>query len=181
MSWPYAYTPAIWPSVFTVLLLVALSVYAWQRRSVPGALVFAVNCLIAAPWAAGSVMELAAVDVECKIFWFQFQGVWMGPAATAAACFALEYAWPGRWLTRRNLALLSIPPLLILAMILTNDLHHLIWRGFAYDGTVIPLRGLGNLISVAYGYGLGIVNLVVFAWLFLRSGGNPGAPTCPAH
>jgi signal transduction histidine kinase len=169
MSWPYAYTPAIWPSVLTVLLLVALSVYAWQRRGVPGALVFAVVCLIAAPWAAGSVMELAAVDVECKIFWLKFQGAWQLPAATASACFVLEYAWPGRWLTRRNLALVSIPPLLVLAMILTDDLHHLMWRGFAYNGTVIPLRGLGNWMFVAYAYGLGIVNLIVFAWLFLRS------------
>jgi PAS domain S-box-containing protein len=169
MSWPYAYTPAIWPSVLTVLLLVALSVYAWQRRGVPGALVFAVVCLIAAPWAAGSVMELAAVDVECKIFWLKFQGAWQLPAATASACFVLEYAWPGRWLTRRNLALVSIPPLLVLAMILTDDLHHLMWRGFAYNGTVIPLRGLGNWMFVAYAYGLGILNLVVFAWLFVRS------------
>src|SRR5512136_2049796 len=156
MSWPYAYTPAIWPSVFTVLLLVALSVYAWPRRSVPGALVFAVACLIAAPWAAGSVMELAAVDVESKIFWFQFQAVWQLPAATASTCFVLEYAWPGRWLTRRNLALLSIPQLLLLGLILTNDLHHLVWRGFAYEGKVTSLRGLGNWLLLAYGYGLGI-------------------------
>ena len=36
------------------------------------------------------------------------------PTAIAVLCFALEYAWPGRWLTRRNLVLLSIPPLVIL-------------------------------------------------------------------
>jgi len=134
MTGSYRYTPAIWPSAFTVLLLVTLSAYAWRRRSVPGALVFAIDCLIAAPWAAGSVMELAAVDVECKIFWFKFQGVWQLPAATAITCFVLEYAKPGRWLTRRNLALLSIPCLLALGLALTNDLHHLLWRGFVYDG-----------------------------------------------
>jgi PAS domain S-box-containing protein len=169
MSGSYAYTPTIWPSVLTVLLLIALAVYAWQRRGVPGALVFAMGCLLFAPWAAGSVMELAAVDVECKIFWFQFQRVWQVPAATASTCFVLEYAWPGRWLTRRNLVLLSLPSLLALAMILTNDLHHLAWRGFGYDGTVIPLRGPVNWTFLAYAYGLGILNLIVFAWLLVRS------------
>jgi len=169
MSGPYAYTPAIWPSVFTVLLLVALAVYAWQRRGVPGVLPFMIAILFGALWAAGSGLEVAAADMATKIFWFKFHGVCQLPGVTASTCFVLEYAWPGRWLTRRNLALLSIPCLLFLGLALTNDLHHLIWRGFAYGGIVIPLRGPVNWMLVVYGYGLIVLNLVVFAWLFLRS------------
>ncbi len=169
MSSNYAYTPTIWPSVFTVLLLIALSLYSGRRRSVPGALPFAIGSLFAALWAFGSVMEVAAVEVQTKIFWFKFQGVWQLPTATATTCFILDYAWPGRWLTRRNLVLLSIPCMLSLGLILTDDLHHLTWRRFDYDGTVIPLRGPGNWMLFAYGYVLGIVNLFVLAWLFLRS------------
>jgi PAS domain S-box-containing protein len=169
MTGSYAYTPQIWPSLLTVVLLVALAVYSWRRRAVPGARVLAASCLIAVPWVAGAVMETAAVDPATKIFWFRVQGAWQLPAVTAITCFVLEYAWPGRWLTRRNLALLSIPPLLLLGLILTNDLHHLVWRGFTIDGTVIPLRGLANWTSVAYAYGLGILHLVVLAWLFVRS------------
>ena len=48
MIWNYAYTSYIWPSVFTVLLLIALAVYSWHRRSVPGALPFMIGCLFAA-------------------------------------------------------------------------------------------------------------------------------------
>lgn len=70
----YAYTPAIWPSFVTVLLLIVLSIYSRPRRSVPGALPFAIGCLFAALWAAGSGMEAAAVYVQTKIFWFKFQG-----------------------------------------------------------------------------------------------------------
>jgi len=169
MTSNYAYTPAIWPSVFTVLLLIALSIYSGRRRSVPGALPFAIGSLFAALWAFGSVMEVAAVDVQTKIFWIKFQGVWQLPTATATTCFILEYAWPGRWMTRRNLVLLSIPCLLATGMILTDNLHHLIWRGYIYVGTVIPLRGPSNWVLLAYAYGLGIVNLIVFVWLFLRS------------
>jgi PAS domain S-box-containing protein len=169
MIWTYAYTPQIWPSVLTVMLLISLSIYSGHRRSLPGVTPFLIGCLFAAAWAAGNVMEVAAQDLAAKIFWFKFQAVWQLPVIIAVACFVLEYAWPGRWLSRRNLALLSIPALLALALILTNDLHHLIWRGFVYDGKVTPPRGLGNWIIVAYGYGLTILNLVIFAWLFQRS------------
>ncbi len=170
MSWPYAYTPTIWPSVLTVLLLVALSVYAWRRRSVPGVLLFAIAGLLDALWMAGYTLVIAATDAAAKIFWLKFGSVWQAFGATAVTCFLLEYAWPGRWLTRRNLALLSIPPLLIMGLILTDDLHHLMWRGFVVDGPgVTELLGPAGRAAVAYGVGLVLVNLVVFVWLFLRS------------
>lgn len=36
MTWNCAYTPHIWPSALTILLLVVLISFAWQRRNVPG-------------------------------------------------------------------------------------------------------------------------------------------------
>jgi len=165
----YIYPPDIWPSFFTTILLVVLSVYAWRRRSEPGALPFAVGSLFASLWAAGTLAETAALDPTTQIFWIKFQATWQLPAVSAIACFVLEYAWPGRWLTRRNLALLAIPPLLFLVLILTNDLHHLAWRGFLLAETIIPRRGPANWIFIAYGYALGLLELAVFAWLFRRS------------
>jgi signal transduction histidine kinase len=165
----YAYTPRILPSIFTLLLLIALAIYAWRRRNVAGVVPFTIGCLLAVPWVAGSVLEFSAINVATKIFWVKFQSVWQLPSATASTCFILEYAWPGRWLKRRNLALLSFAPLLLVILVLTNGLHHLAWSGFTYDGSVIPLRGPGIWSLIAYGYGLGLLNLVVLVWLFLRS------------
>jgi len=169
MTWNYAYSPDIWPSLFTVLLLIALAVYAGRRRSVPGVLPFAIGSLLAAVWMAGSSMEIAAVNPSDRIFWLKFQLVLQVPAVTAITCFVLEYAWPGRWLTRRNLALLSILPLLLLGLVLTNDLHHLVWRGFALDGSITPLLGPAPWVSLAYSYALALIEVLALAWLFLRS------------
>jgi signal transduction histidine kinase len=72
-------------------------------------------------------------------------------------------------LSRRNLILLSIPCLLILGFALTNNFHHLVWRGFEFDGKVLPVRGPANWVFFAYAYGLTIVNLIVFGWLFVHS------------
>ena len=175
MSLPYAYTPQIWPSVFTVLLLIALVVQSGRRRSVPGASQFQIACLFAAVWVAGSGMEYAAVDVATKVLWVKFQACFQLPYSTAITFFFLEYAWPGRWLTRRNVILLSVFPLLALGLILTDDLHHLMWRSFAFEGSfafngaVIPQAGPAGWLFLAYGYLLGVVNIVVSAWLFAHS------------
>ncbi|HNS51552.1 MAG TPA: histidine kinase N-terminal 7TM domain-containing protein [Anaerolineae bacterium] len=168
MTGDYAYTPQLWLSLLTVVLLVALAIFGWRRRSVPGAVPFAFGCLFAALCAAGSFMEYAVVDVAAKILWVKFQAVWQLPATTAITCFILEYAWPGRWLARRNLVLLSVVPLLLLLLVLTNGLHHLIWKGFAYDGSVLPLIGPAAWYVVGYGYVLGIVNILLVGWLFLH-------------
>ena len=173
MHLPYAYTSQIWPPIFTALVLIALAFYSWQHRSVPGTLPFAFALLLATLWMAGISLEFAAVDASAKIFWAKFQAAWMLPIATGVICFLLEYAWPGHWLTRRNLVLLSIPCLLALGLILTDDFHHLVWQGFELDGEVIPLNGPGNWIILAYAYALGVLNLVVLAWLFIRSPLHP--------
>ncbi len=169
MTWNYAYTARIWPSFLTTLLMLILAIYANRRRNIPGVLPFMISNLFASAWMVGSVMEFAAVDPSTKIFWIKFQAVWQLPAATAVTCFVLEYAWPGRWLTRRNLALLSAAPLAILGMVLSNDLNHLMWRGFEVNGVVAAQLGLGGWLAIAYSFGLVILSLTVFIWLFIHS------------
>lgn len=169
MNSSYAYTPSIWPSIITVVFLITLSFYGWRRRSEPGAFPFSFAALLAAFWAAGSVMEIAAEEIAAKIFWYKFEALLLAPLACAITCFVLEYTWPGRWLTRRNLALLSVPPLLEIIAITTNDFTHLAWSSLTFDGMILQQYAPFSLIIVAYGYGLAILNVIVFIWLFLHS------------
>jgi signal transduction histidine kinase len=170
MNWNYAYTPKIWLPFFTVLLLIALAVYSGRRRNVPGATWLMIVCIIGAAWATCWGMEAAALDLANKIIWVKVQGVLNCPIITTITCFFLEYAWPGRWLTRRNLILLSIPCLLVLGLALTNDRYHLLWLGFVLDDKTIPLRSPINWMVVVYAFvGLELLNVIVFAWLFRHS------------
>jgi len=116
-------------------------------------------------------MEYAAVDLPTKIIWFKVQAATQVPIAIAITCFILEYAWPGRWLTRRNLTLLALPGLLAVVLILTDDLHHLSWSDFSFaNGTIKPQFGPGSWFLLAFSFGvLGLANLVVFGWLFWHS------------
>jgi signal transduction histidine kinase len=169
MSSHYHYTPYIWPTLVAAGLSVPLGAYAWRRRSVPGALPFAVMCLFGFPWMLGSALELAAADLPATIFWVKFQSVWQGPAATAVLWFALEYAHLTRWLNRRVLILLFLPWLAGLALTVTNDAHHWLWAGFAFEGGVRPVRGPAYWVFLGYGLALAMAASVVFVWLFWRS------------
>lgn len=110
MTIPYHYTPYIWPMLASALLMAALGVYGWRRRTVPGALPFAFSMLFWSLMAVGAVLKLAAVDLAAKLFWYKFKVYWEAPGTVAALWFVLAYARLGRFLTRRNLILLSVFP-----------------------------------------------------------------------
>jgi PAS domain S-box-containing protein len=171
MTSNYAYIPQIWPPVLMVVLMIALSVFSLRRRSAPGALQLMGACLCAAAWAASLLMNYAAVDTATKILWLKVQSIVQLPIIIVITCFILEYAWPQRWLTRRNLALLYFPVLLSGILLLTNDLHHQIWRGYSLvNGALRPQFGIGSWILSFYFFGVPeALNLIVFGWLFRRS------------
>ena len=169
MTWQYQYTPHIWPMLVPAAFTAALMIYVWHRRSVPGARPLAIAMLFLLPWTVSAALELAAVDAPTQVFWSKFQAVWQLPANTAILCFVLEYANLGRWLNRRTLALLAIPPLLDLLLIFTNDAHHWRWLGFPFDGYVRPAYGSGTWVLLGYNYVLAALQGIVLLWLFVRS------------
>ena len=170
MTGVYAYTPAIWPPLAGVIFLAAIGLYCWRRRSVPAALPLLAVSLFGALLLLGIALEAAAVAPATKIAWFRFQGVWRAPSVTAGLCFVLEYAYPGRWLTRRNLVLLSIPALLDVFLVVIND-SQLMWRRLQVGpgGSVVAYLTPAGVILAAYGVGLVLVNAAVLLWLFIRS------------
>ncbi len=169
MTPAYHYTPAIWAPLVAAVFMGAFAAYCLRRRDVPGALPLAVALLFSVPWLVGSALEVAAIDPATNIAWFQFRTVWQLPTATASMFFALEYAQPGRWLTRRAVSLASILP--VLAACALTFAPGLIWDPIVVvpgSAVTFDLTTFGRLI-VAYGVGLVLVNTTAFLWLFVRS------------
>jgi signal transduction histidine kinase len=170
MTGAYVYTPSIWPPLVGAIFLAAMSLYCWRRRGVPGALPLAANALSGALVLLSLAFGAAAVAPATKIAWYKLQAIWQMSMAISATCFVLEYAYPGRWLTRRNLALLWLPaPLVVLLVALTDGQLMWHWLDVAADGAVVPHLTAVGVIVVAYGMGLGLVNAAALLWLFVRS------------
>ncbi|MDL1948536.1 PAS domain-containing protein [Acidobacteria bacterium ACD] len=166
----YAYTPYVWPMLAPVALLVPLAVHAWRHRSAPGARPFVLLVACVVPWAVGAALEVAAVAPETKLGWFVFKSLWKLPTGTASLLFAVEYADLGRWLGRRALALLAIPPAIPFVLVLAAAS-----RGSLHDVEVVLasrapfVLGPVGLVLTGYGVVVALAASAVFLWLLVKS------------
>jgi PAS domain S-box-containing protein len=170
MPGAYAYTPAIWPPLVAAVFLAAIGHYAWSRRAVPGGKPFLAMSVLSILLLLAIACEAAAVAPAAKIAWYKLQFLLLFAGVVAVTCLVLDYAYPGRWLTRRNLVLLSIPFLLGLFMVVIDD-GRLVWRQVEVgtDGSVLAYYAPAGAILAAYGIGMFVLNAAVFLHLFIRS------------
>jgi PAS domain S-box-containing protein len=169
MSWPYAYTPYIWPMLASAAFMFALALYALRHRTVPAAVPFALGTLSWAVWAFASALELAATDDGHKLFWFTVQAIIQLPSAALALVFVLAYAGLERWLTRRNLVLLFLPCFIVAILVVTNDAHHMFWQSISIAQMVTVERGPAGWVTQLYAVLLFPLQIGALIWLFIRS------------
>ncbi len=169
MNWDGAHILYIWPMLLAAAFPAGVAVYTWRRRSIPGAVSFLVMVLMQVPFALGAALVLASSDASAKIFWTKVQILCLLPAVTAELCFLMEYANLNRWLTRRTLALLALPPVLFTLLVTTDRFHHWVWSSFDVTYYVHPVRNWAGWAFTAYGLLVSLGSSVILIWLFLRS------------
>ncbi len=155
MRWQYM--PYILPLLVAAAISCVLALLAWRRRSVPGARPFLVLMLALAEWSLGYAFRLSSADLAAKLFWTQvrYLGIVIVPVAWLA--LALQYTHRGKWLTRRNVALLAVEPLAILMLVWTNEFHHLVWIDISLEagGSLLvwsATHGVAFWVHAAYSY-----------------------------
>jgi signal transduction histidine kinase len=130
---------------------------------------FALASFLAALWITGAIMEHASLELTTRVWWFRFQAIWQPPTVTAMTCFVLEYTWPGRWLSRRNVVLLYLPSIAFALVVVAGNPGNLAWRSIVTAGQIAPIRGPLNWFTLIYAYGLAIVEVLALVWLFSSS------------
>jgi PAS domain S-box-containing protein len=150
--------------------MVAIGLYAWRHRDVPGGKPFLAMSAITIPILLSIAFETAAVAPETRLAHQKFQFILLIAAVTPVACMVLDYAFPGRWLTRRNLVLLSVPLLLTLLLAVIDDAR-LIWRPPEVNarGELVLRFAPAGTIVVAYGIGIFVLLAAVFIHVIIRS------------
>jgi len=168
----YLFSSHILPSLVAILIVAPLATYSFRQRDTPGALAFSIGSTLGLLWLLGLIFEDISLAVDAKIFWRKFQVIWQLSSATAITIFLLEYTQPKRWTTRRNIFLLSIPPLLVFVLVVTNQFHHLFWEGFIFEDVLTPIPGPLMGYFIAYIYVNFLINLIMLVWLFVHSPQN---------
>ena len=144
MNWHYISSLTLLLAATALMLF--LAAYIWRYHRVSGAKALIWLTLSVGVWVLGYALELWASSVEVKLFWakVQYLGIVQTPVAWLA--FAAYYTWSRRWLTRRRLVALLVPPFVTVFLVWTNEWHRLIWRTVGFDQTsAIPA------LNVTYG------------------------------
>jgi PAS domain S-box-containing protein len=130
--------------------------------------------LAVAEWSLAYAMELGSVNLEAQIFWAQVQYLGIVSVPVMWLILALDYTGLESLLTRRNLILLVIVPLVTLLLVWTNELHGLIWKtvGQGTVGSYVVLDltyGVFFWVNFAYAYLLLLAGTVRFLQVLIRS------------
>jgi PAS domain S-box-containing protein len=149
-----------------VVLVAAFLVETWRRCSGPGVRALRLLLCSIALWAGGSALALLAPD---RATWITFEQVaWIGRIGVpvAWALFALQYTGYGDRVTRRSVALLALPAVLMLALVWTNPLHDLVWsevRMVYTQGVAVGILSKGPAFwgFLAYAYTLVLAGIVL--------------------
>jgi PAS domain S-box-containing protein len=140
----------------TTAVFVAMAAYVWRRRGGSAGAALALVLVALLLWAGAYAAELSATDLGAKQRWgdLKYVGIVLLPPAWFA--FAALFAGRGSWVNGRNLALLSIHPVVILVLLANTATHDLIryyppgagpgavaevgplfWPHLAYSGVVM--------------------------------------------
>ena len=168
------YNSHIWLPLLALLLALILAARVWRFRDKPIARTFLILMSALAWWSVSVVMEYANVDLSGKILWMKmsYLGITIVPVVWLA--FTLQYTDRENWLTRRNVAILSILPITTLVMVWTNDLHHLMWTKIWLDTSVSPpedavTHGAWFWVHATYSYSLLIIATICLLIFSLRA------------
>lgn len=155
--------------LFAVVLLVTaglaatMALIVWRRRAAPGRIPFALLMLALTEWEFIRALEAVAVAVPAKMLWARVEYLGIASVAPLWLMFALEYGHRDKWLTRRNVALLWIVPVITMGVAMTGRWHGLLFESAAPN----PASPIANLI---YSHGAWFWIDAVYNYLLMFAG-----------
>lgn len=125
-------------------------------------------------WSTMYAFEILSPTLEGKLFWAKLEYIGIVIAPVSILIFVLEYTGAQHWLSRRNLILFAIVPVTTVALVWTNDLHHLFYRAV----TLTTEQGITHFsasygpwfwVHSAYSYGVMLLAAVLLIRQIRRS------------
>jgi signal transduction histidine kinase len=127
-------------------------------------------------WSLAVVMEYLSPELPNKVFWMKMTYFGITAIPIAWLIFTLQYTDREKWLTRRNLVILTILPVITLVMVWTDSLHHLMWKDIWLDTSLSPpvdavTHNAWFWVYATYAYSLLLLGTLCLLDSFRRSQG----------
>jgi PAS domain S-box-containing protein len=156
------------PLLIGAAITLSLAIYAWGRRGEPGVIAFLLTSIGLGLWSIFYALEIMSEDFETKLFWHKLVYTLLVFVPGPWALFLYQYDTRSKKVPAWLPWLLSIEPVLFIALTWTNDwLHHWVWRSVNMNGAFPELefeRGEFFWIHTGYSYLL----ILIATFFFIR-------------
>jgi diguanylate cyclase (GGDEF)-like protein/PAS domain S-box-containing protein len=146
----------------------AVALAAWQRRAAPGAGGLMFYLIAQAVWAGTYALRWLVADPAAQLFWLDATYFGVACNVTFMLICILDLTGRAHLLTRRNLALLAVVPLLTVLLLWTDAWHGLFFGG-QHSTSAILSGGPWFWFFVLYSYAQIVVLIVLLIQAFLRA------------
>lgn len=155
----------------SIVVGVTAAILSWREIPQPGARWLTLLLFGQVWWSVSVFFRIRSAGIEAKQFWLQI--AWIGVVIIPLAwiLFALEYTGHDRYITSRNVGILSVIPLLTLVIVATTPYHDLLTVapvGYGSSGILrVEFSGVWYWVIAGYTYLLGAVGLVLLTELLV--------------
>ena len=157
--------------ILTGLITASLTIFVWYQRYVQIRITFFVLLLAITEWTFTALLEVSAVEPTAKILWSKIEYLGIATVPTLFLMFVLTYSYLEKFLTRRNMILLGMMPLVTIVMAFTNDFHHWLWSSYNFNDSLNIMtygHGIWFWLNVIYSYLLILAASIILIWDILR-------------
>ena len=151
------------PFALAALLSLVLAAAAWQRARSPGSLSFALCMLAAAFWLVTSGLEIWVPDPAQKVQWAKIAYLGTAWVGTLWLWFCMDLTQPDTATRQRGATSLAAIPIITIALVMTNEMHGLMWS------KITPYPGPFGL-RLVYEHGAWFWVFVGYTYLALAAG-----------
>lgn len=144
----------------------------WPRRSFRAGRSLLAFLLCLSWWSFTYALFWLRIPGPTPFFWIDLTYLSVVAVPIALFAFTLQFTGRGRHLTRLNMALFLLVPVLTLILLWTDPLHGLFFAGKRVAGQgVIFDGGLGFYLNLLFGYGIVLISIILLVQAFTRSSG----------
>ena len=160
-------------SVFiSVIILIGLTINAWNRRDVVGGIPFAIIMALGAFWMFGIGIMVTRTTPEAALIWYRLQFLSVTLMPVALTIFVIVFHGHEKWLNIYKISLLSLIPLITLLIVWTDEFYPL----FFEDITIVQKGELMLITSFEPGIWFNLfsahnyaISLFSIGWLIMRA------------
>jgi signal transduction histidine kinase len=147
----------------TALAAVLTIVLLWRFRSRTEAKYMIYVQIFVAVWAVAYGLEFSSTALEAKVFWSKLSYFGIAFLPVSYFLFTTAFSQKKNVISKRNILLLLVIPVITLGLILTNDYHWLVWSAVSLD----PVLNLAYYThGVWFWVFFGFTQLLMFSGLY---------------